>query len=196
MLPFRRSVGSSIKKVFIINSLCCLKAFPYLFSKQKLLKQKMPSQKRVKSFPLTDYISLPLEQKTRAKVNPLNLFYNNWKEASKMNKKYWSSIQCLKKFSEWFSIRTILTQADQVTHATRDSLSLLRFWGMGTFIVTSTRTKNQSVRVRNTINSTDTLEGNKLLFESLSCFRAKKRRNNCETNTFISHRKSINLLTI
>ena len=128
-----------------------------------------------------------VEQKTRAKVNPLNLFYNNWKEASKMNKKYWSSIQCLKKFSEWFSIRTILTQADQVTHATLEFL--------GTFIVTSTRTKNQSVRVRNTINSLDTLEGNKLLFESLSCFRAKKRRNNCETNTFISHRKSINLLT-
>ena len=85
-----------------------------------------------------------------------------------MNKKYWSSIQCLKKFSEWFSIRTILTQADQVTHATLEFL--------GTFIVTSTRTKNQSVRVRNTINSTDTLEGNKLLFESLSCFRAKNSK--------------------
>ena len=38
--------------------------------------------------------------------------------------------------------RTILTQADQVTHATRDSLSLRSF---GSFIVTSTRTKNQSV---------------------------------------------------
>ena len=106
-----------------------------------------------------------------------------------MNKKYWSSIQCLKKFSEWFSIRTILTQADQVTHATRDSLSLLRFWGMGTFIVTSTRTKNQSVRVRNTINSLDTLEGNKLLFESLSCFRAKKRRNNWDKHFYFAPEK-------
>ena len=157
MLPFRRSVGSSIKKVFIINSLCCLKAFPYLFSKQKLLKQKILETCQVFSFDRLYLITIFVEQKTRAKVNPLNLFYNNWKEASKMNKKYWSSIQCLKKFSEWFSIRTILTQADQVTHATLEFL--------GTFIVTSTRTKNQSVRVRNTINSLDTLEGNKLLWE-------------------------------
>ena len=93
MLPFRRSVGSSIKKVFIINSLC-LKAFPTFFSRQKLLKQKM-FEKRVKSFPLTDYISLPFwGQKTQsAKLTLLTYFTiieRHSKGRSKMNKKYWS----------------------------------------------------------------------------------------------------------
>ena len=155
MLPFRRSVGSSIKKVFIINSLCCLKAFPYLFSKQKLLKQKILETCQVFSFDRLYLITF--RAKNTQKLTLLTYFTIIERKQAKWTKSIGFLVVCLKKFSEWFSIRTILTQADQVTHATLEFL--------GTFIVTSTRTKNQSVRVRNTINSLDTLEGNKLLWE-------------------------------
>ena len=106
MLPFRRSVGSSIKKVFIINSLCCLKAFPYLFSKQKLLKQKILETCQVFSFDrlylitfrakntqkltLLTYFTI-IERKQAKWTKSIGALYNVWKSfpSGSLYEQYW-----------------------------------------------------------------------------------------------------------